>query len=199
MVKGANSPKSKKHVRRQAVLVVATSTSRFSLFKEQLFLSSSSIALCAAAVVVPLFLLNTSLDSIRLYLPTPRPIMSPFAITRVLLLVGVVVLASSVQAFAPQPPLSSTKTTRSSSQLHLGIPSFFLPKNEDENAEAENKPEKKIGLSGVLQLITSGAGAPFLGEFEGVDKETGKVRTGTVCLLTQYILGLLTCKERVRP
>lgn len=38
----------------------------------------------------------------------------------------------------------------------------------------EKEPEKKIGLSGILQVIASGAGAPFLGDFEGVDKETGK-------------------------
>jgi hypothetical protein len=40
--------------------------------------------------------------------------------------------------------------------------------------KGEKKPEKKIGLSGILQVIASGAGAPFLGDFEGVDKETGK-------------------------
>ena len=33
----------------------------------------------------------------------------------------------------------------------------------------------KIGLSGLLQLITAGMGSPFLGDFEGVDKETGKL------------------------
>eukprot|EP00814_Leptocylindrus_danicus_P021159 CAMPEP_0116033022 /NCGR_PEP_ID=MMETSP0321-20121206/18666_1 /TAXON_ID=163516 /ORGANISM="Leptocylindrus danicus var. danicus, Strain B650" /LENGTH=131 /DNA_ID=CAMNT_0003508867 /DNA_START=62 /DNA_END=457 /DNA_ORIENTATION=+ len=39
----------------------------------------------------------------------------------------------------------------------------------------DNEPEKKsIGLSGLFQLITAGMGSPFLGDFEGVDEETGK-------------------------
>lgn len=38
----------------------------------------------------------------------------------------------------------------------------------------DGKEEKKIGLSGALQLITAGLGAPFLGDYQGVDKETGK-------------------------
>lgn len=69
-------------------------------------------------------------------------------------------------------------------------------------AEDSDEPEKKIGLSGLLQLITAGMGSPFLGvseqlldvlssrflnvllissspllldqDFEGVDEETGK-------------------------
>lgn len=40
----------------------------------------------------------------------------------------------------------------------------------------DNEPEKKsIGLSGLFQLITAGMGSPFLGDFEGVDEETGKI------------------------
>ena len=29
-------------------------------------------------------------------------------------------------------------------------------------------------MKGLVQLVMAGAGAPFLGDFEGVDKETGK-------------------------
>jgi len=35
--------------------------------------------------------------------------------------------------------------------------------------------KKKIDLSGLVQLITAGMGSPFLGNFEGVEKDTGKM------------------------
>ena len=65
------------------------------------------------------------------------------------------------------------KTT--STQLHFGIPTFGAGKDkQDETSKKEETvPEKKIGLSGLAQLITAGMGSPFLGDFEGVDKETG--------------------------
>jgi hypothetical protein len=80
------------------------------------------------------------------------------------------VAGSSVAlAFAPARPQS-----RPTTDLALGIPKFFLPKGEgDEAAKTEGEEEEKIGLSGLFQLITAGAGAPFLGDYKGVDKETG--------------------------
>ena len=61
-------------------------------------------------------------------------------------------------------------------QLAFGIPSFLTPKNDDDDKDTttSKKEEKKVDLKGLIQLITAGAGAPFLGDFEGVDKETGK-------------------------
>ena len=63
----------------------------------------------------------------------------------------------------------------------FGIPTFQPKKaNGNDGEESSNKDnndptkEKKIGFSGIVQLITAGMGAPFLGDFEGVDKETGK-------------------------
>ena len=110
-------------------------------------------------------------------------------------LIVLVAALASTDAFAPQN-LRSTRcsSSSSSSQLSFGIPSFLTPqrdededKDKDKNSgakrDAKSKkggknldkgPEKKIGLSGILQVIASGAGAPFLGDFEGVDKETGK-------------------------
>jgi hypothetical protein len=91
---------------------------------------------------------------------------------------------------------ASTATTRSfqqqnqcsTTELFFGIPKFLEPKNKDDdddddenNSNNNNKSskdpklenEKKIGLGSLFQLITAGAGAPFLGDFQGVDKETG--------------------------
>jgi hypothetical protein len=103
----------------------------------------------------------------------------------------VVLLAAlaSADSFAPQNlPSTRCSSSSSSSQLSFGIPSFLIPqsdKDKDSDTkevkgakkgnQGEKEPEvKKIGLSGILQVIASGAGAPFLGDFEGVDKETGK-------------------------
>ena len=90
-------------------------------------------------------------------------------------------------AFSPCVPTKSVVTSStsatSSTQLYFGIPTFGAGQNKnnnDDNTSGENKknenaiPEKKIGLSGLAQLITAGMGSPFLGDFEGVDQETGK-------------------------
>jgi hypothetical protein len=109
--------------------------------------------------------------------------MSPSPTKTLLVLVAAL---ATVESFAPQNlPSTGCSSSPSSSQLSFGIPSFLTPQSEkDENSGAkkgkgakkgEKDPEvKKIGLSGILQVIASGAGAPFLGDFEGVDKETGK-------------------------
>jgi hypothetical protein len=104
------------------------------------------------------------------------------------LLVSVVVasVAVVVDGFVST---TSTPTTRSfqqqqkqcsTTELFFGIPKFLEPKNDDDNEnnnQSSKDPklenEKKIGLGSLFQLITAGAGAPFLGDFQGVDKETG--------------------------
>jgi len=78
-------------------------------------------------------------------------------------------LIGTAQAFSPSP----IKQTRQNTQLNFGIPTFGAGKDKDE--KKEDGPEKSIGLSGLVQLITAGMGSPFLGNFEGVDKETGKM------------------------
>ena len=47
--------------------------------------------------------------------------------------------------------------------------------NQPDEGRGENPEEKKIGLSGLAQLITAGMGSPFLGDFEGVDEDTGNL------------------------
>jgi hypothetical protein len=123
--------------------------------------------------------------------------MSPSPTKTLLVLVAALVAADSfVPLNLPSTTrCSSSSSSSSSSQLSFGIPSFLTPqsdKDKDKDKDSDVKqvkgakkgqkgekklekgPEKKIGLSGILQVIASGAGAPFLGDFEGVDKETGK-------------------------
>ena len=82
-------------------------------------------------------------------------------------------LVSSSQGFAPVHNKPSSVAT--STQLHFGIPSFLQPKKDDdgEKKEFDALPKKDLSLAGIVQPITAGAGAPFLGDYEGVDEETG--------------------------
>jgi hypothetical protein len=75
-------------------------------------------------------------------------------------------------AFAPIPTQQ-----RQSTQLQFGIPTFGAGKDKKEATAPSdsNEPKKKIDLSGLVQLITAGMGSPFLGNFEGVEKDTGKM------------------------
>jgi hypothetical protein len=68
------------------------------------------------------------------------------------------------QAFAP-----SQRSIRRSMELQFGIPTFG-PKDDKGGKKDPNIEEKKIGLGGLVQLVTAGLGAPFLGDFQGVDK-----------------------------
>lgn len=84
---------------------------------------------------------------------------------RVLLLLTLA--AASCEAFAPATHSRSVAT-----QLQFGIPSFGA--KDDEKEDEEELPPKQIGMKGLLQLVTAGLGSPFLGDYEGVDEETGK-------------------------
>jgi hypothetical protein len=93
-----------------------------------------------------------------------------------------------VESFAPgllqdATVFGSTRRCRSSTPatptaLHFGIPSFFTPKDDGSNSkdgDGKAPEDKKIGAAGLVQLITAGMGAPFLGDYQGVDEETGKM------------------------
>ena len=96
-------------------------------------------------------------------------------------------------AFVIPTSTRTSKYTSTTTQLAFGIPSFFTPPppqppTPNENSEKNKKKngggkqleskkdedEKSVGLKGLVQLVMAGAGAPFLGDFEGVDQETGK-------------------------
>ena len=88
------------------------------------------------------------------------------------LLISALLALSGASAFAPvaKPAISESKT-----QLNFGIPTFQPKKKdgEDDGEKFEALPKKEMSLAGIVQLITAGAGAPFLGDFQGVDEETG--------------------------
>lgn len=99
--------------------------------------------------------------------------------TRLLAPVAALAIASmaAVEGFTT-PTTISTKSNavaegvrQPSTELYFGIPTFG---KKDEDEEEDPTLEKKsIGLKGLVQLITAGAGSPFLGDYQGVDKETG--------------------------
>ena len=76
---------------------------------------------------------------------------------------------TNITAFSIQD-IRTNVARPSQTQLHFGIPTFGAKDNKEDEGKDE---EKKINASGLFQLITAGMGSPFLGDFEGVDKETG--------------------------
>jgi len=104
-----------------------------------------------------------------------------------LVLLAAVVGIAAFNCFSrtsPSSKIATSSSRTSTTRLYFGIPSFLTPpqnsdddkekKKDDSDAPSLKKAKDKIGLSGIVQLITAGAGAPFLGDFEGVDEETGK-------------------------
>ena len=85
--------------------------------------------------------------------------------------VTLLVTASLVQGFVPAHTGSVARLD--STELQFGIPTF-QKKDDDEKPDNSLKKED-IGLGGLVQLVTAGLGAPFLGDFQGVDKETGNL------------------------
>ncbi|KAL7472246.1 hypothetical protein ACHAXS_012573 [Conticribra weissflogii] len=85
-----------------------------------------------------------------------------------------VVMVPICQAAFLGPPSGIPVAWGEGTKLGFGIPSFGGGSKNDDTDDASEKPEKKISAGGLLQLITAGMGAPFLGDFEGVDEETGK-------------------------
>jgi hypothetical protein len=78
-------------------------------------------------------------------------------------------IVGSINAFVPSNKLIHSRAA--ATELQFGFPTFE-PKKDDDGKDP--KDEKKIDAKGVIQLIAAGMGAPFLGDFQGVDKETGK-------------------------
>ena len=92
---------------------------------------------------------------------------------RVVILASMAALASVANGFVvTQQQPSKNAVASSPSQRNFGF--FPSSSDDDDSSAADGKPKKDIGLKGLAQLITAGMGAPFLGDYQGVDEETGK-------------------------
>eukprot|EP00536_Pseudo-nitzschia_multiseries_P000574 jgi/Psemu1/62714/estExt_Genemark1.C_70136 len=88
------------------------------------------------------------------------------------MVIAAVASMDTVEGFAPVT--RDVAVRQQTTELYFGIPTFQNKEKDNEEPEDPKLEKKKIGLDGLFQLITAGAGAPFLGEFQGVEKETGK-------------------------
>ena len=65
-------------------------------------------------------------------------------------------LLACTEAFAPVPSSGRAPAVATSTRLNFGIIPSFGPKNEDEPQDPNLEKETKIGLKGLVQLITAG-------------------------------------------
>ena len=79
----------------------------------------------------------------------------------------VLVIAGTSQAAAFLAPPSPTAVRAAVTKLNFGFNGLGSP--PDDTKAVVDEPEKKITGRGLFQLIAAGMGAPFLGDFEGVD------------------------------
>ncbi len=80
-----------------------------------------------------------------------------------------VALASTAQTAAfLGPPGIPGVAWGAGTKLSFGFNGLGSP-SDDSEKDAADEPEKKISAGGLFQLITAGMGAPFLGDYQGVD------------------------------
>mmetsp|Transcript_8387 Transcript_8387/g.25887 ORF Transcript_8387/g.25887 Transcript_8387/m.25887 type:complete len:146 (+) Transcript_8387:50-487(+) len=82
---------------------------------------------------------------------------------RSLVVVAALAWLHGAAAFAPMTP-APPRTLRATP----GVPLLA-----QKNAEDEGERPARITMQGLMELVTLGLGAPNLGKFKGVDKETG--------------------------
>jgi hypothetical protein len=86
----------------------------------------------------------------------------------------IITCITQVVAFVPSPSNDSIASS-SLSKLNFGFNGLGTPNDEKEknkktkDSAATREEEKKITTKGLFQLIAAGMGAPFLGDYEGVD------------------------------
>ena len=101
-----------------------------------------------------------------------------FSTSSLLVLINIFSQCTLNETFVLNVRSLDTSPSYTSTKLQFGIPTFGSGKKDDkEDSESGNDgdPPKKIGFSGLAQLITAGMGSPFLGNFEGVEEGTGKM------------------------
>lgn len=81
--------------------------------------------------------------------------------------IAIVAAASSAEAFFAPPGIPGV-AWGAGTRLQFGF-NGLGSNDDDKAADAEEVPEPKISASGLFQMITAGMGAPFLGDFQGVD------------------------------
>ncbi len=79
-----------------------------------------------------------------------------------------VVIAGTSQVGAFLAPPAPTPAWTAGTSLNFGFNGLGSPPDDKKKSTAE-EPDKKITGKGLFQLIAAGMGAPFLGDFEGVD------------------------------
>ena len=101
-------------------------------------------------------------------------------ISKALIILSALPVTSTAAFFPSGLPMAWGQGT----SLGFGLPSGFGGSKSDEKVEGGNKKkeEKKISAGGLVQLITAGMGAPFLGDFEGVDEVS--IKYTLICLIT---------------
>ena len=86
----------------------------------------------------------------------------------------IITCITQVVAFVPSPSNNSIASS-SLSKLNFGFNGLGTPNDEKKknkktkDSAATREEEKKITTKGLFQLIAAGMGAPFLGDYEGVD------------------------------
>jgi hypothetical protein len=81
------------------------------------------------------------------------------------------ILSLSLAVIGAAEAFFPSKSIPRVTSLNFGIPTF-QPKKDD----GKKDDEGKINGKGLAQLIGAGLGAPFLGDFEGVEEETGNLK-----------------------
>ena len=101
-----------------------------------------------------------------------------------------------VVAFVPSPSTNNNNnkasSSSSSSKLNFGFNGLGTPNDEKKKNKTKDSStattttttttttqneEKKITTKGLFQLIAAGMGAPFLGDYEGVDNVSYNINT----------------------
>lgn len=111
------------------------------------------------------FFLHNNRDGIQLSLLSNRYV-STMSCRSATIAFLVTAVAGGAEGFAVPPQPSSTFFTRQPTELAFGLPSFQPKTGKDDEPEDPKLEKSKIGLKGLVQLITAGAGAPFLGDFQ---------------------------------
>jgi len=78
-------------------------------------------------------------------------------------------MAGAAHAFVGSNGIAAVAQV-SSTKLSFGFNGFGSPADDESESDTE-KPEAKISAGGLMQLITAGMGAPFLGDYQGVNDE----------------------------